>query len=159
MPLHGELSPEAQDRVDPSDQPKVIVATNVAETSITIDGVRLVLDGGLARIARVDPRRGINSILVEPISRDAAEQRRGRAGRTGPGRCIRLWSEAEQEARPQRDTAEVRRVDLSESLLLLAAHGVEDFHAFPWFESPDPASMEKAQAFCRTSEHSILPVL
>lgn len=147
LPLHGELSPEAQDRaVDPSDQPKVIVATNVAETSITIDGVRLVLDGGLARIARFDPRRGINSILVEPISRDAAEQRRGRAGRTGPGRCIRLWSEAEQEARPQRDTAEVRRVDLSESLLLLAAHGVEDFHAFPWFESPDPASMEKAQA-------------
>ena len=100
----------------------------------------------MARIARFDPRRGINSILVEPISRDAAEQRRGRAGRTGPGRCIRLWSEAEQEARPQRDTAEVRRVDLSESLLLLAAHGVEDFHAFPWFESPDPASMEKAQA-------------
>ncbi|PDH28128.1 MAG: ATP-dependent helicase HrpB [Puniceicoccaceae bacterium MED-G30] len=147
LPLYGELSPEAQDRaVDPSDQPKVIVATNVAETSITIDGVRLVLDGGLARIARFDPRRGINSILVEPISRDAAEQRRGRAGRTGPGRCIRLWSEAEQAARPQRDTAEVRRVDLSESLLLLAAHGVEDFHAFPWFEEPDAASLEKAQA-------------
>lgn len=145
LPLYGELSPEAQDRaVDPCDQPKVIVATNVAETSITIDGIRLVIDGGLARIARFDPRRGINSILVEPISRDAAEQRRGRAGRTGPGRCIRLWSEAEQEGRPQRDTAEVRRVDLSESLLLLAAHGVEDFQAFPWFEAPEAAALEKA---------------
>ncbi|MEC7281641.1 MAG: helicase-related protein, partial [Verrucomicrobiota bacterium] len=85
LPLHGELPPEAQDRaVSTGDVPKVIVSTNVAETSITIEGVRAVIDGGLARIARYDARRGINSILIEPISQASSEQRTGRAGRTGP---------------------------------------------------------------------------
>jgi ATP-dependent helicase HrpB len=96
LPLHGELSPDAQDRaVSSGGRCKVIVSTNVAETSITIEGVRVVIDGGQARIARYDARRGVNSILVEPISRASAEQRTGRAGRTGPGTCLRLWSEAE----------------------------------------------------------------
>ena len=103
---------------------KIIVSTNVAETSITIEGVRLVIDGGLARIARYDAGRGINSILVEQISRASAEQRMGRAGRTGPGTCLRLWSEAEHAARGERDEPEVKRVDLSETLLLLAAAGI-----------------------------------
>ena len=86
LPLHGELSPDAQDRaVSSGGRRKVIVSTNVAETSITIEGVRVVIDGGQARIARYDARRGVNSILVEPISRASAEQRTGRAGRTGPG--------------------------------------------------------------------------
>ncbi|MGB0414117.1 MAG: ATP-dependent helicase HrpB [Coraliomargarita sp.] len=145
LPLHGELPPEAQDRaVGQSDVPKVIVSTNVAETSITIDGVRLVIDGGLARIARYDARRGINSILVEPISRASAEQRMGRAGRTGPGSCVRLWSEAEHVARPERDAPEVKRVDLSETVLLLAASGIQKLDTFPWFETPVAEASQRA---------------
>lgn len=146
LPLHGELPPEAQDRaVASGDQAKVIVSTNVAETSITIDGVRVVIDGGLARIARYDARRGINSILVEPISRASAEQRAGRAGRTGPGTCLRLWSEAEHVARAERDEAEVRRVDLSETWLLLAAAGVSNPEHFPWFEAPESKALQRAR--------------
>ena len=145
MPLHGELPPDAQDRaVTPGDRPKVIVSTNVAETSITIDGIRLVVDGGLARVARYDPRRGINSLLVEPISRASAEQRTGRAGRTGPGMCLRLWSESEHEARAVRDTAEVKRVDLADTLLMLAAAGIENPDTFPWFEDPEPKALHRA---------------
>lgn len=145
VPLHGELPPEAQDRaVRPGGGPQVIVSTNVAETSITIEGVRAVIDGGLARIARYDARRGINSILIEPISRASAEQRKGRAGRTGPGRCLRLWSEAEHEARPAHETPEVKRVDLAETLLMLSVAGVPDVSAFPWFEAPETTSLGRA---------------
>jgi len=145
LPLYGELPAEAQDRAVRSGiGRKVIVSTNVAETSITIEGVRLVIDGGLARIARYDAGRGINSILVERISQSAAEQRQGRAGRTGPGRCIRLWSEAEHAARPGHEAPEVKRVDLSESLLLLAAAGIDSLQDFPWFERPDAGSLERA---------------
>lgn len=145
LPLHGELSPDAQDRaVSSGGRPKVIVSTNVAETSITIEGVRTVIDGGQARIARYDARRGINAILVEPISRASAEQRAGRAGRTGPGTCLRLWSEAEHVARAERDTPEVRRVDLSETLLMLAAADIAKPEDFAWFESPDPHALAKA---------------
>ncbi len=145
LPLHGELSPDAQDRaVRAGDKPKVIVATNVAETSITIESVRVVIDGGLARIARFDARRGINSILIEPISRASAQQRAGRAGRTSNGTCLRLWSEAEQESRAPRDEAEVKRVDLSESLLTLAQAGISKPDVFPWFESPLPKALTRA---------------
>ncbi len=145
LPLHGELSPDAQDRaVSSGGRPKVIVSTNVAETSITIEGVRVVIDGGLARIARYDARRGINSILVEPISRSSAEQRAGRAGRTGPGVCMRLWSDAEHGARGERDEPEVKRVDLSETLLLLAAAGISKPEQFAWFEAPEPKALTRA---------------
>jgi len=145
LPLHGELSPDAQDRaVSSGGRRKVIVSTNVAETSITIEGVRVVIDGGQARIARYDARRGVNSILVEPISRASAEQRTGRAGRTGPGVCMRLWSEAEHAARAERDEAEVKRVDLSETLLLLAAAGISKPEQFAWFETPEPKALARA---------------
>src|SRR5207244_8037743 len=104
LPLYGELSPAEQDRaVRPTSDRKVVVATNVAETSITIDGVRAVIDSGLARIPRYDPNRGINTLLVEKISRASADQRAGRAGRTAPGRCIRLGSEPEHGERPARE--------------------------------------------------------
>lgn len=147
LPLHGELSPDAQDRaVSSGGRPKVIVSTNVAETSITIEGVRVVIDGGLARIARYDARRGINSILVEPISRASAEQRTGRAGRTGPGQCLRLWSEAEHASRAERAEPEVKRVDLSETLLLLAAAGISKPETFAWFEAPEPKALTRAHA-------------
>ena len=146
LPLHGELSPGAQDRaVSRGDRAKVIVSTNVAETSITIEGVRTVIDGGLARVARYDPKRGIDSILIEGISRASAEQRAGRAGRIGPGRCIRLWSEAEQAARAERDDAEVKRVDLSETKLMLAAAGLSDWRRFPWYEPPREEALIRAE--------------
>ncbi len=146
LPLHGELSADAQDKaLTPGTRSKVIVSTNVAETSITIEDVHAVIDGGLARVARFDPRRGINSILVESISRASAEQRAGRAGRIGPGVCLRLWSEAEHAARPAQNTAEVNRVDLSESVLLLAASGMTDLETFGWFERPNPEKLAQAR--------------
>ncbi|TVP79888.1 MAG: ATP-dependent helicase HrpB [Puniceicoccaceae bacterium] len=146
LPLHGELSPEAQDRaVSRGQRRKVIVATNVAETSITIESVSAVIDSGLARVARYDPKRGINSILVEGISRASAQQRAGRAGRTGPGRCFRLWSEAEQAVRMERDEAEVQRVDLSETELMLAASGISDWRSFPWYERPTDEALKRAE--------------
>src|SRR4029079_10647023 len=103
------------------DKRKVIVATNVAETSLTIEGVRTVIDSGLARIARFDPRRGINTLFIQKISRASAEQRAGRAGRTAPGRCLRLWTEKEHLERAARELPEVKRLDLAEVVLTLKA--------------------------------------
>ncbi|HYR90041.1 MAG TPA: ATP-dependent helicase HrpB [Terriglobia bacterium] len=146
LPLHGELPPRDQDAaVARYDQPKVVVATNVAETSITIDGVRLVIDSGLARIPRYDPNRGINTLLVERISRSSSDQRAGRAGRTSPGHCIRLWSQAEQEERPAQELPEVKRLDLSEVVLTLKAAGIEDLRKFRWLEAPTDAALNHAE--------------
>ena len=146
LPLHGELQPKDQDAaVARYQQPKVVVATNVAETSITIDGVRLVIDSGLARIARYDSNRGINTLLIEKISQANADQRTGRAGRTAPGKCIRLWSRAEHDERAPHEMSEIRRLDLSEVVLTLKAAGVEDLRKFRWLEKPDEISLTHAE--------------
>ncbi|HET9219176.1 MAG TPA: ATP-dependent helicase HrpB [Terriglobia bacterium] len=146
LPLYGELSPKDQDAaVARYDQPKIVVATNVAETSITIDGVRLVIDGGLARIPRYDPNRGINTLLTAPISQASADQRAGRAGRTAPGKCVRLWSQAEHSERRVRDIPEVKRLDLSEVVLTLKASGVENLRTFRWLEPPSEAALLDAE--------------
>lgn len=145
LPLHGELPPEQQDAaVDPGDRRKIVVSTNVAETSLTIDGVRIVIDSGLARVPSFDPNRGINTLLVRKISRANAAQRTGRAGRTAPGTCIRLWSERDHEGRPAQELPEVRRLDLSEVLLFLKVSGVESLDSFPWFEPPDAPALQRA---------------
>jgi ATP-dependent helicase HrpB len=145
FPLHGELPPKEQDAaVVRHAKRKIVVATNVAETSLTIDGVRLVIDSGLARIARYDPYRGINTLLVEKISRAAADQRAGRAGRTAPGHCLRLWTAHEQSARPAQELSEVKRLDLAEVVLTLKASGVDDVRAFRWIEAPDAPALERA---------------
>ena len=137
LPLHGSLSPDQQDYATAQKEgQKIIVATNVAETSITIDGVSLVIDGGQARVAKYDSRRGINTLLIEPISRAAAAQRAGRAGRTQTGQCVRLWSEAEHRARSSHSIPEIHRVDLAEKLLILMAAGQSNFEAFVWYEAP-----------------------
>ena len=150
LPLHGELPPRDQDAaVARYDQRKVVVATNVAETSLTIDGIRLVIDAGLARVARFDPWRGINTLLIENISRASADQRAGRAGRTAPGHAIRLWTEAEHAGRATHDLPEIRRVDPSEILLTLKALGVDDVAAYPWLEPPDPKAMDRALTLLR----------
>ena len=146
FPLHGELPPGDQDAaVARYDRRKIVVATNVAETSLTIDGVRLVIDSGLARIPRYDPYRGINTLLVEKISRAAADQRAGRAGRTAPGHCLRLWTAHDQSARPAQHLSELKRLDLSEAILTLKAGGVNDVKTFRWLEAPDPRALERAE--------------
>lgn len=145
LPLHGELPPAEQDAaVARYERRKVVVATNVAETSITIDGVRLVIDSGLARIPRYDPYRGINTLLVEKISRAAADQRAGRAGRTAPGLCVRLWTEREHDERPARELPEIKRLDLAEVVLTLKAAGVRDLRRFRWLEPPEEQALAHA---------------
>jgi ATP-dependent helicase HrpB len=146
FPLHGELPPVEQDAaLARYDRRKIVVATNVAETSLTIDGVRLVIDSGLARIPRYDPYRGINTLLVERISCAGTDQRAGRAGRTAPGHCLRLWTRHDQNSRPAQELSEVKRLDLSEVILTLKASGVNDVKAFRWLEAPDPRALERAE--------------
>jgi len=144
LPLHGELSPRDQDAaVEPGNGRKVVVATNVAETSITIDGIRVVIDSGLARIARYDPNRGIDTLMVERISRASADQRTGRAGRTAPGVCHRLWTLQEQSTRKAQELPEILRHDLAEVVLTLKAGGIDDVENFQWLEKPDPVSLQR----------------
>jgi ATP-dependent helicase HrpB len=146
LPLHGELSPKDQDAaVARYGQRKVVVSTNVAETSLTIDGIRLVIDSGLARIPRYDPYRGINTLLIEKISQSSADQRTGRAGRTAPGVCMRLWSREEHGHRQVQELPEIKRLDLAEVVLTLKAAGVEDLRKFRWLEPPNEQSLVHAE--------------
>jgi ATP-dependent helicase HrpB len=146
LPLHGELAPGDQDAaVARHSQRKVVVATNVAETSLTIDGVRCVIDSGLARQARYDTRRGINTLLIDKISRASADQRAGRAGRTAPGICWRLWAEDEHAHRAAQELPEVKRLDLAEVVLTLKAAGVRDLRAFRWLDPPGTQALEHAE--------------
>lgn len=146
IPLHGELEPQEQDRAfSPNALRKVIVATNVAETSITIDGIRHVVDSGLARVARYDAERGIGTLLLEPISRASADQRKGRAGRTAPGTCHRLWTVIGHKSRDERNTPEIQRSDLSEVVLLLHSLGIREAASFDWLDKPDPQAVERAE--------------
>lgn len=146
FPLHGELPPEQQDRaVARYENRKIIVSTNVAETSLTIDGVTAVIDCGLARMARFDPHRGINTLLIEKISVASADQRAGRAGRTAPGICVRLWTEREHGQRALQELPEIKRLDLAEVVLTLKASGIDDVAGFPWLEKPEPKALERAE--------------
>lgn len=146
FPLYSALPPAAQEAaISPGSRPKIIVATNVAETSLTIDGVRTVIDSGLARIASFESRRGINTLLIKKISRAAAEQRTGRAGRTAPGRAFRLWSESDHARRAEFEAPEVHRVDLAEAALLLKAAGVSEVRKFRWFNAPTEESLARAE--------------
>ncbi len=146
IPLHGELPPEQQDLAF-TENPlrKVVVATNVAETSVTIDGVRHVVDGGLARVARYDAERGIGTLFLEEISRSSADQRKGRAGRTAPGTCHRLWTESGHLNRPEKNTPEIQRSDLAEVVLLLHSLGIKRAVEFDWLDRPDALAVERAE--------------
>jgi ATP-dependent helicase HrpB len=146
IPLHGDLPAEQQDLAfAPNPLRKVVVATNVAETSVTIDGIRHVVDGGLARVARYDAERGIGTLFMEPISRASADQRKGRAGRTAPGTCYRLWTESGQLNRPERNTPEIQRSDLAEVVLLLHSLGIKRAVEFDWLDKPDSQAVERAE--------------
>ncbi len=148
--LHGQLSPEQQAcAVEKGDRPRVIVSTNIAETSLTIEGVRSVVDSGTAREARWDPLRGISTLHIVPISQAQAEQRAGRAGRLGEGRCIRLWSEAEQRRRAAFPAPEVHRSDISLAFLNLLSWGyggADGIRNFRWPDAPTEAQTNKAWA-------------
>jgi ATP-dependent helicase HrpB len=146
VPLHGDLPLDAQQRaLHRGAQRKVVLSTNVAETSLTIDGVTTVIDSGLARINRFDARHGLNALRVVPISRSATDQRAGRAGRTAPGRCLRLWTQAEHTARRDHDVPEVLRLDLSATVLELRAWGLRDLRSFGWLDAPSAASLARAE--------------
>jgi ATP-dependent helicase HrpB len=146
IPLHGALEPQEQDRAfAPNPLRKVIVATNVAETSITIDGIRHVVDSGVARVARYDAERGIGTLQLEPISRASADQRKGRAGRTDSGTCHRLWTELGHQEREERNTPEIQRSDLAEVVLLLHSLGIREAATFDWLDKPDTQAVERAE--------------
>ena len=137
--LHGQLSRELQDRaLAQTDRSKLILSTNVAETSITIDGVVAVIDSGLARVADFDPSSSLPRLSLVPISRAAATQRAGRAGRTRAGVCIRLYSRHDHDTRPEQQLPEVRRLELAGPVLELAAAGVHAPESFEWFEATEP---------------------
>ncbi len=148
LPLHGSLSGEEQMaalRPDRAGRRKVILATNIAETSLTIEGVRTVIDSGLARVAGYDPRRGMDRLELKRISRASATQRAGRAGRTGPGRCVRLYSAGEERAMDAFEIPEVRRVDLCSTVLTVHEFGYADPRKFEWYEKPDEESLVAAE--------------
>lgn len=146
-PLHGELSPEAQAHaLERVDQPKVILSTNVAESSVTLDGIGAVVDSGLGREASHSPWSGLSGLRTVRISQTRCVQRTGRAGRTGPGRCLRLYTEADFAARPAFDTPELQRSDLAEPLLALHGMGVAEPRGLDWFEPPPEAATAAAEA-------------
>ncbi|MDA0858229.1 MAG: ATP-dependent helicase HrpB [Verrucomicrobia bacterium] len=146
LPLHGEMSPKDQDAaLQKYDRPKVVVATNVAETSLTLDGVKAVVDCGMARMAKYDPRRGLETLLVERISHAAAAQRAGRAGRTAPGICVRLETAMDWSKRPKVEEPEIRRLDLAEVALVLAAAGAGRLRDFRWVDRPEEGSVVRAE--------------
>jgi ATP-dependent helicase HrpB len=146
-PLFGDLSYDEQLRAihpDPKGRRKVVLATTIAETSLTIEGVRVVIDTGLHKVSRVDAS-GNASLSTEPISRDAADQRAGRAGRTAPGVCVRLWTEQEHLTRRPFREPEILRSDLTSPLLDLAAWGIADPQSFNWVTQPPSSAVESAR--------------
>ena len=146
IPLYGALSMEDQMRaIERGTRRRIVVATNVAETSITIPGVTVVVDSGLARILRYSPEVGIDRLGLENISSASAAQRAGRAGRTAPGVCYRLWSEVSDRSRAGHLEPEIRRVDLAGTLLQLIAWGEGDSSDFPWLEAPRHDAIESGK--------------
>ncbi|HLI11299.1 MAG TPA: ATP-dependent helicase HrpB [Alphaproteobacteria bacterium] len=150
--LYGALPPAAQDLAlapAPAGARKIVLATSIAETSLTIEGVRVVIDGGFARVPRYDPVTGLTRLETVRVSQDAAAQRRGRAGRLGPGLCYRLWPEAATRGLPPRATPEILQADLAPLALALAAWGVRDPGQLAWLDPPPTAAYAQATALLR----------
>jgi ATP-dependent helicase HrpB len=146
LPLYGAMTLDEQSRVvQPGVRRKIVLATNIAETSLTIEGVRVVVDSGQARVMRFSPDVGLDRLCLEGISQASATQRAGRAGRVAPGVCIRLWSEAADRARPAYLEPEIRRLDLSSAALQLYAWGEGESNDFPWLEPPRSDAWEAAK--------------
>jgi ATP-dependent helicase HrpB len=147
LPLYGDLTPAEQDRaITPAPQRKVILATNVAESSITVDGVTAVIDSGLARIATYSQWTGLPTLQVARVSQASAKQRAGRAGRTGPGRVLRLYAMEDYLRRPEHDLPEILRSDLSQLVLTLRAMRIGQTKEIDWLDAPPPAAIETAES-------------
>jgi ATP-dependent helicase HrpB len=147
LPLHGDLPASEQElalRPNPGPVRRVVLATDIAETSVTIEGVTTVVDGGLARKPRFDPGSGLTRLVTERISRASAEQRAGRAGRLGPGACYRLWTKAQEVGRPEHRPAEILQADLAPLALDLARWGIRDPTDLAWLDPPPEAAWWQA---------------
>ncbi|CDM26333.1 hypothetical protein DTO013E5_7756 [Penicillium roqueforti] len=147
LPLFAALPQAAQQRVFAPAPPrtrKVVLSTNIAETSVTVSGVRHVIDCGKAKVKQFRTRLGLDSLLVKPISKSAAIQRKGRAGREAPGQCFRLYTEKDYLALDETNTPEILRCDLSQALLNMKARGVDDIVGFPFLTRPPREALEKA---------------
>ena len=147
LPLYGALPKEAQDRVfERGGKRRVILATSIAETSLTIEGVSCVIDSGLMRVPRFSPSTGMTGLVTLPLSLDRAEQRRGRAGRLGPGVCYRLWTEAGEISRPKRSMPEILDADICHLVLSSAAWGATRRCDLPWITPPPASSWDRAES-------------
>ena len=145
LPLHGKLQPEDQQKVFKEYKlRKIVFSTNVAETSVTIPGVKCIVDTGLAKELCFDPKKNMNSLEVRLISKSSAEQRKGRAGRTSAGKCYRLYSEEVYARMPSKSLPEILRVTLASTVLKLYEFGVTDVIGFKFVEEPDGATLEAA---------------
>ncbi len=149
LPLHGSLTNEEQDKAIAPSRPghrKVVLATSIAETSLTIEGVRVVIDSGLARVPRFSPRTGMTRLTTIRVSRSSADQRRGRAGRTAPGVCYRLWAAEEDHHLVPRPAPEILEADLAPLALELAASGVNEPGELSWLDPPPAAALAEGRA-------------
>ena len=145
LPLYGALPKEEQDRVfAPSNLRKVILATSIAETSVTIEGISTVIDSGLMRVPRFRPASGMSGLVTLPLTQDRAEQRRGRAGRVRAGVCYRLWSEGEQQSRPKKMMPEILDADLCSLVLTSTAWGALGREDLPWMTPPPASNWDQA---------------
>lgn len=146
LPLHGDLPPSEQDRaISPASLPKIILSTNVAESSITIDGVTTVIDCGLARAATYSPWTGLPTLQISRVSKASARQRAGRAARTGPGHVVRLYSQADYQGRADFEVAEILRSDLAQLCLALRAMGIENPGQIEWLDAPPEQAVQSAE--------------
>lgn len=145
IPLHAELSPEDQDKIFlPTQKRKVIVSTNIAETSVTIDGIIHVIDSGLIKQTRFDPRTGIEQLILVEHALSGLDQRKGRAGRTAPGYCYRLFTEAGLKARKKYQSPEIERSNLGQIVLAMKKVGIEDIENFDFIDPPSKSSIHQA---------------
>ncbi|WP_413291584.1 ATP-dependent helicase HrpB [Bdellovibrio sp. HCB337] len=145
VPLHGSLPLESQRKaLQKGARRKVLLSTNIAESSVTVDGVACVIDSGLAKNMKFDLRTGFSRLEMSRISRASSQQRAGRSARQFPGVCYRMWNKLDEGSMPGHDIPEILRAELSESLLFLSAQGVTDFNSFSWFEKPGPLPLKKA---------------
>jgi ATP-dependent helicase HrpB len=152
IPLYGAMPLEAQDRAIRPSAPgrrKVVLATAIAETSLTIEGVRVVIDSGLSRVPRFDARSGMARLVTTRVSRASADQRRGRAGRVAPGTCVRLWAEGDDAQLLAQRTPEILEADLAPLALELAAAGIEDAGSLRWLDAPPEGALQQAQGLLR----------
>ncbi len=148
FPLFGQLSMEAQHEafqpIKGGSTRKIVLATNIAETSVTVPGVRYVIDCGKSKVKQFRPRLGMESLLAKPISKSSAIQRAGRAGREGPGKCFRLYTEETYETLQKTDLPEILRTDILSAILTMKARGIDDVLSFPLMDPPEVESVEKA---------------